>query len=153
MNHPRILGIGTANPLVRLTQEESFHAAGYQDERIRKIFLNSDIDHRHFHLEGPLNRRESSDQLNQRYLRGAMKTDTALGFRVEGVVVKPLSDASLCFQTCVIMRKDDDSRLTNEFVRSFLRRYADQRRPPKPIGSPVSARAVAMKKANPPTRS
>jgi len=78
---------------------------------------------------------------------------TALGFRAEGVVVRPLSDASLCFQTCVIMRKDDDSRLTNEFVRSFLRRYADQRRPPKPIGSPVSARVVAMKKANPPTRS
>ncbi|MGO9346605.1 MAG: LysR substrate-binding domain-containing protein [Terriglobales bacterium] len=77
---------------------------------------------------------------------------TALGFRAEGVVVRPLSDASLCFQTCVIMRKDDDSRLTNEFVRSFLRRYADQRRPPKPIGSPVSARVVAMKKANPPTR-
>ncbi len=77
---------------------------------------------------------------------------TALGFRAEGVVVRPLSDASLCFQTCVIMRKDDDSRLTNEFVRSFLRRYADQRRPPKPIGSPVSARVVTMKKANPPTR-
>jgi len=76
----------------------------------------------------------------------------ALGFRAEGVVVKPLSDTSLCFQTCVIMRKDDDSRLTNEFVRSFLRRYADQRRPPKPIGSPVSARVVAMKKANPPIR-
>ena len=30
----------------------------------------------------------------------------ALGFRAEGVVVKPLSDTSLCFQTCVIMRKD-----------------------------------------------
>ncbi len=74
MNHPQILGIGTANPLVRLTQEQSFYAAGYQGERIRKIFLNSDIDHRHFYLEGNLNRGESSDQLNQRYLRGAMKT-------------------------------------------------------------------------------
>ena len=74
MNHPRILGIGTANPLVRLNQEQSFRAAGYQSERIRKIFLNSDIDYRHFYLEGSLNRRESSDQLNQRYLRGAMKT-------------------------------------------------------------------------------
>jgi hypothetical protein len=44
VNHPRILGIETANPAVRLTQEQSFHAAGYQGERIRKIFLNSDID-------------------------------------------------------------------------------------------------------------
>src|SRR5580704_6939488 len=74
VNHPRILGIGTANPLVRLTQEQSFHAAGYHGERIREIFLNSDIDHRHFYLEGTLNRGESSDQLNQRYLHGAMQT-------------------------------------------------------------------------------
>jgi hypothetical protein len=61
VNCPRILGIGTANPPVRLTQEHSFHAAGYQGERIRKIFLNSDIDHRHFYLEGTPNRDESSD--------------------------------------------------------------------------------------------
>ena len=44
-------------------------------------------------------------------------------FRANGVVVKPISDTSLCFETCVIMRTDDDSRLANEFVRSFLRRY------------------------------
>src|SRR2546422_11152005 len=35
--------------------------------------MNRDIDYRHFYLEGTLNREESSDQLNQRYLRGAMK--------------------------------------------------------------------------------
>jgi len=57
VNHPRILGIGTANPPVRLTQEQSFHAAGYKGERIRKIFLNSDIDYRHFFLEGALSRK------------------------------------------------------------------------------------------------
>jgi hypothetical protein len=61
VNHPRICGIGTANPPVRLTQEQSFHAAGYQSERIRTIFLNSDIDRRHFYLEDGLNREESSD--------------------------------------------------------------------------------------------
>ena len=43
MNHSRILGIGAANPPIRLTQEQSFHAAGYKRQRIRKIFLNSDI--------------------------------------------------------------------------------------------------------------
>src|ERR1700745_3712734 len=74
MNNPRIIGIGTANPVLRFTQEQSFHAVGYQSERIRKMFLNSDIDYRHFYLEGNVNRDESSDQLNQRYLRGAMKT-------------------------------------------------------------------------------
>jgi predicted naringenin-chalcone synthase len=70
-SHP---GIGTANPPIRLTQEQSVHAAGCDGERIRKIFLNSDIDHRHFYLEGALNCGESCDQPNQRYLRGAMKT-------------------------------------------------------------------------------
>ena len=74
MNNSRIIGIGTANPALRLTQEQSFHAAGYQSDRIRKIFLNGDIHYRHFYLEGNLNHDESSDQLNQRYLRGAMKT-------------------------------------------------------------------------------
>jgi hypothetical protein len=77
---------------------------------------------------------------------------TALGFRVEGVVLKPLSDASLCFQTCMIMRTDDDSRLANEFAWSFLRRYADQRRPPKPSELSQSARVVSMTKAIGPAR-
>ena len=74
LNHPPIIGIGTANPLLRFTQEESFCASGYENERIRKIFLNSDIDFRHFYFEGRLNRNESADDLNQRYLRGAVHT-------------------------------------------------------------------------------
>jgi DNA-binding transcriptional LysR family regulator len=71
----------------------------------------------------------------------------ALGFPADGVAMRPLSDASLCFQTCVIMRKDDDSRLANEFARSFLRKYAYQRRPPTPTELSASARVVSMKKA------
>jgi DNA-binding transcriptional LysR family regulator len=45
----------------------------------------------------------------------------------EGVVVKPLSDDSLRFETCVIIRYDNDSRLVNGFVRSFLRKFVPQR--------------------------
>lgn len=74
MTIPQILGIGTANPPIRLTQEQSFHATGYQTERIRKIFLNSDIDYRHFYFGGTPNLEETSDQQNQRYLSGAMAT-------------------------------------------------------------------------------
>lgn len=74
MNSPQILGIGTANPPIRLTQEQSFHAAGYESERIRKIFLNSDIEYRHFFFGGTPNLEETSDQQNQRYLSGAVKT-------------------------------------------------------------------------------
>jgi polyketide synthase Type III len=74
VNSPRILGIGTANPPIRLTQEQSFYAAGYESERIRKIFLNSDIEYRHFYFGGTVNREETSGQLNARYLSGAVKT-------------------------------------------------------------------------------
>ena len=74
MNYPRILGIGTATPPIRLTQEQSFHAAGYETERIRKIFANSDIEYRHFYFGGTPNLQENSDQQNQRYLSGAIKT-------------------------------------------------------------------------------
>jgi hypothetical protein len=66
------------------------------------------------------------------------------GFKAEGVVIKQLSDASLLLQTCVVMRGDDDSRLLNEYVRSFLRRYFGQRLPPK-TESPLSSRVTNWK--------
>jgi polyketide synthase Type III len=72
--HAQILGIGTATPPIRLTQEQSFYATGYQTERIRKIFLNSDIDYRHFYFGRTPNLVETSDQQNERYLSGAVKT-------------------------------------------------------------------------------
>jgi DNA-binding transcriptional LysR family regulator len=77
---------------------------------------------------------------------------TARGFHADGVVVKPLSDASLCFETCVIMRADNDSRLVNEYVRMFLRKYAPQRIPPKQAKLSPSARVLGWKRANPPSR-
>ena len=64
---------------------------------------------------------------------------TALGSCAEGVVVKPLSDTSLCFQTCVIVRADDDSRLSNEFARSFLLKYAREHLLPKQMELWLSA--------------
>jgi DNA-binding transcriptional LysR family regulator len=60
-------------------------------------------------------------------------------FSVQGIVVKPLTDASLCFETCLIMRSDDNSRLTNEFARFFLRRYAPQIWAPKQMELSLSA--------------
>jgi DNA-binding transcriptional LysR family regulator len=63
----------------------------------------------------------------------------ALGYGAEGTVVKPLSDASLCFETCVILRSDDDSKLANEFARSFLRQYAHRRLAPWQMELSLSA--------------
>jgi DNA-binding transcriptional LysR family regulator len=48
----------------------------------------------------------------------------SVGLSVEGVVIRPLSDPSLSFETCLIMRADEDSRLANDFGRSFLRKCA-----------------------------
>ena len=64
---------------------------------------------------------------------------TARSLHTDGVVVKPLSDTSLWFETSVIMRAGDDSRLVNEFVRSFLRRYTPQRLQPKQLELQLSA--------------
>ena len=46
------------------------------------------------------------------------------GLRTEGVVVRPLANLTLSFETCLMMRRDDDSRMVNEFARTFLRRYS-----------------------------
>jgi len=101
VNYPRILGIGTANPPIRLTQEQSFHAAGYETERIRRIFANSDIEYRHFYFGGTPNLQENSDQQNQRYLSGAIKTGCRAVLNcVEhaGMTVKDVDFLAVC--TC-----------------------------------------------------
>jgi DNA-binding transcriptional LysR family regulator len=54
---------------------------------------------------------------------GIISKPHPLAFRAKGVVLKPFSEKSLWFDTYVVMRKDDDSRLTNQFVRSFLRKF------------------------------
>ena len=48
---------------------------------------------------------------------------SALLIHAEGVVFRPLADESLWFETCVVLRAEDCSRLVNEFARSFLRRH------------------------------
>jgi hypothetical protein len=63
---------------------------------------------------------------------------TSQNFKADGVVIKPLSDACLCLETCVVMKVDDHSRLVNEHVRAFLRRYSSQRFPPKTESSSPS---------------
>ena len=75
------------------------------------------------------------------------------GSHADGVVVKPLSDTSLCFKTCVILRADNTSRLVEEYVRMFLRKYAPQRLPPKQVKLSPPARVLGWKTRIPPSRS
>jgi len=72
--YPGIRSIGTATPRSRFTQEETFQMTGYESDRIHAIFQNSNIDYRHFYFEGEPTRLENSDQLNERFLKGAMHT-------------------------------------------------------------------------------
>jgi len=76
---------------------------------------------------------------------------TAPSFHADGVVVKPLSDASLCFATCVILRADNTSRLVEEYVRMFLRKYTPQRMPPKQVKLSPPARVLGWKSPGPPS--
>jgi hypothetical protein len=65
--------------------------------------------------------------------------------------VTPLSDTSLCFTTCVILRADNTSRLVEEYVRMFLRRYSSERLPPEQVMS-SSAQILGWKTPTPPSR-
>lgn len=64
---------------------------------------------------------------------------TGLRFREEDVVIKPLSDSSLSFETCLVMRAEDRSRAVNEFARAFLRRFAPHVLPAKQMELPLLA--------------
>lgn len=45
-----------------------------------------------------------------------------LGLPAEGVRVRPLCHPSLSFETCLIMRREDDSPMVNQFALGFLRK-------------------------------
>lgn len=64
---------------------------------------------------------------------------SALALRAEAVAVLPLSDPSLSFETCLIMRRDDDSKLVNEFARAFLRKYVRKLGASRQMELPLSA--------------
>jgi len=62
-----------------------------------------------------------------------------LGAPAGGVVVRPLSDPALSFETCLIMRRDDDSKFVNQFARAFLRKYVRKPGSSRQMDLPLSA--------------
>src|SRR5438034_8680227 len=64
---------------------------------------------------------------------------STLGLRAEGVTVRTLSDLSLSFETCLIMRRDDNSKLVNDFARAFLRKHVPKPGPGRQMELPLSA--------------
>ncbi len=80
---PAILAVGTANPRRRYSQEEIYALASrssefYRSDRVRQIFMNSDIDYRHldFDIE-TFNADETPDELHRRFERGSMEIGSA----------------------------------------------------------------------------
>jgi hypothetical protein len=63
----------------------------------------------------------------------------SVGLGAEGVVIRPLADPSLSFETCLIMRANEDSRLANDFGRSFLQKCAAPRLLPMQLPLPLPA--------------
>ena len=61
------------------------------------------------------------------------------GLYAEGIVVRPLANPSLSFETRLIMRKDDDSRMVNEFARLFLRKNSRKLGSGRQMELPLSA--------------
>jgi predicted naringenin-chalcone synthase len=69
---PLMLSCATAVPPRRFTQEETCRLLGYTNPRIQQIFLNSDIDYRHFWAEPEgFTPDETPDQFHARYKQGA----------------------------------------------------------------------------------
>jgi len=64
---------------------------------------------------------------------------SGIGLEAGGVVVVPLFDSSLSFETSLIMRRDDDSKLVNDFARTFLRKYVRNFGPGRQMQLPLSA--------------
>lgn len=60
-------------------------------------------------------------------------------YGLNGVTIRPLSDKSLFFDTCLTMRADETSRVVNEFGRAFLRKVAPQRLRPRQMDLPLPA--------------
>lgn len=49
---------------------------------------------------------------------------TALNTQIDGIVFKPLFDESLWFDTCLVMKAEENSRVVNQFGREFLKKYS-----------------------------
>lgn len=81
--HPSILAIGTSTPKNRFSQQQIYDLTAsfsefYRSDRVRDIFMNSDIDYRSFMFDiGEFRPDESRDALHERFLKGSMEIGSA----------------------------------------------------------------------------
>ena len=78
-SHPRLMGIGTANPPRRYSQREIYDISAeyfpmYRNPRIEQIFMSSDIEFRHFSFDKEtFVPNESADELHARFAEHSAK--------------------------------------------------------------------------------
>jgi DNA-binding transcriptional LysR family regulator len=73
---------------------------------------------------GVINAEQAFYLVSERAGVAILPRPSTVGAPGEGVVVRTLSDPALSFETCLVMRRDDDSKLVNQYARAFLRKYA-----------------------------
>ncbi len=79
---PAILSLATSLPSRRYSQQEIYDltcrfSEFYRNPRIQQLFMNSDIDYRHFYLDfDQFDGMETRDQLHDRFRRGAVEIGT-----------------------------------------------------------------------------
>lgn len=59
-------------------------------------------------------------------------------FRMSGMTVHALSETSLSFETALLMRGENDSRLTNEFARTYLKKLRAISAVPRQLELPIA---------------
>lgn len=103
MTTPRIVGVATAVPVNRFSQEELLKLAGYDDHLRRSFFLNSGIRFRHLYLDRDFAPNETVDELNRRARRGAVEIGgEAIVKCLERVGASPHEIDFLATTTCTV---------------------------------------------------
>jgi len=88
---------------------------------------------------GVINAEQAFYLVSQRAGVAILPRPSTVGAPAGGVVVRTLSDPALSFETSLVMRRDDDSKLVNQYARAFLRKYVRKLGPSRQLDLPLSA--------------
>jgi DNA-binding transcriptional LysR family regulator len=88
---------------------------------------------------GVINAEQAFYLVSQRAGVAILPRPSTAGGPARGVVVRTLSDPALSFETCLVMRRDDDSKLLNQYARAFLKKCSRKAGPGRQMELPLSA--------------
>jgi DNA-binding transcriptional LysR family regulator len=106
-------------------------------DRITETAANQGIPTRHAHEV--MTAQEAFYLVSEGAGVAILPKPSVIGVRASGVVVVTLFDPSLTFETSLIMRRDEDSKLVNAFARTFLRKYVRKLGASRQMELPLSA--------------